>query len=84
MSGTIIELLLLYILELNNITKYSVGPKGKNKKVEEMEISEMLEVCTNENLIHNAPQKFIDGMKNFRNFVHPRKELREKLLKIDK
>lgn len=84
MSGTIIELLLLYILELNNITKYSVGPKGKNKKVEEMDISEMLEVCTNENLIHNAPQKFIDGMKNFRNFVHPGKELREKLLEIDK
>lgn len=84
MSGTIIELLLLYILELNNITKYSVGSKGKNKKVEEMDISEMLEVCTAEKLISNAPQKFIDGMKNFRNFVHPGKELREKLLEIDK
>lgn len=84
MSGTIIELLLLYILELNNITQYSVGTKPKNKKIEEMDITEMLEVSTAEKLIHNAPQKFIDGMKNFRNFVHPGKELREKLLEIDK
>lgn len=84
MSGTIIELLLLYILELNSISKYNVGPKSKNKKIEEMDISEMLEVCTSEKLIHNAPKKFIDGMKNFRNFVHPGKEIREKLLEIDK
>ena len=84
MSGTIIELLLLYILEFNNIVKYSVGANGRNKKVEEMDISEMLEVCTQEKLIHNAPQKFIDGMRNFRNFIHPGKELREKNLDIDK
>lgn len=84
MSGTIIELLLLYILELNSISKYNVGSKSKNKKIEEMDISEMLEVCTSEKLIHNAPKKFIDGMKNFRNFVHPGKEMREKLLEIDK
>ena len=84
MSGTIIELLLLYILELNSISKYNVGSKSKNKKIEEMNISEMLEVCTSEKLIHNAPKKFIDGMKNFRNFVHPGKEMREKLLEIDK
>ena len=84
MSGTIIELLLLYILEFNNIAKYNVGTKGRNKKVEEMDISEMLEVCTKEKLIHNAPQKFIDGMRNFRNFIHPGKELREKNLDIDK
>ena len=44
----------------------------------------MLEVCTKEKLIHNAPQKFIDGMRNFRNFIHPGKELREKNLDIDK
>ena len=84
MSGTIIELLLLYILEFNNIVKYSVGANGRNKIVEEMDISEMLEVCTQEKLIHNAPQKFIDGMRNFRNFIHPGKELREKNLDIDK
>ena len=84
MSGTIIELLLIYILQLNSISKYNVGSKGKNKKIEEMDISEMLEVCTSEKLIHNVPKKFIDGMKNFRNFVHPGKEIREKLLEIDK
>lgn len=84
MSGTIIELLLLYILELNSISKYNVGSKNKTKKIEEMDISEMLEVCTSEKLIHNAPKKFIDGMKNFRNFVHPGKEMREQLLEIDK
>ena len=49
-----------------------------------MDITEMLEVCTSEKLIPSAPQKFIDGVKNFRNFVHPGRELREKLLEIDK
>ena len=84
MSGTIIELILLYILEKNDINKYSLVNTKKSKKVEDMNITEMLEVCTLEKLINNAPQKFIDGVKNFRNFVHPGKELREKFLDIDK
>ena len=84
MSGTIIELLLLYTLELNSISSYKVGSKKYNKKIETMDITEMLEVCTSEKLIPSAPQKFIDGVKNFRNFVHPGRELREKLLEIDK
>lgn len=31
----------------------------------------MLEVYDKENLIQKTPQKSIDGMKNFRNFIHP-------------
>ena len=48
-----------------------------------MDMSQMLDVCTSENLIHNTPQKFIDGIKFFRNYVHPGKELRE-TFEIDK
>lgn len=84
MSGTIIELLLLYILDKQKIIKYKVGAKQKEKKVTEMDITEMLEVCDKEQLIKNAPKKFMDGMKQFRNFIHPGKELREKTLDIDK
>ena len=84
MSGTIIELLLLYILDKQKIIKYKVGTKQKEKKVTEMDITEMLEVCDKEQLIKNAPKKFMDGMKQFRNFIHPGKELREKTLDIDK
>lgn len=84
MSGTIIELLLLYILDKQKIIKYKVGTKQKEKKVTEMDITEMLEVCDKEQLITNAPKKFMDGMKQFRNFIHPGKELREKTLDIDK
>lgn len=84
MSGTIIELLLLYILDKQKVIKYKVGPKQKEKKVIEMDITEMLEVCDKEHLIQNTPKKFMDGMKQFRNFIHPGKELREKTLDIDK
>lgn len=83
LCGTLIELLLLYILDLNKIIKYRVGSKQEEKKAEEMNISEMLEVCTKEKLLHNTSQKIIDGVKNFRNFVHPGKELREKEIEID-
>ena len=84
MSGTIIELLLLYILDKQKIIKYKVGPKQKEKKVIEMDITEMIEVCDKEQLIQNTPKKFMDGMKQFRNFIHPGKELREKTFDIDK
>lgn len=84
MSGTIIELLLLYILDKQKVIEYKVGPKQKKKKVIEMDITEMLEICDKERLIQNTPQKFMDGMKQFRNFIHPGKELREKALDIDK
>ena len=84
MSGTIIELFLLYILDKQKVIKYKVGPKQKEKKVIEMDITEMLEVCDKEHLIQNTPKKFMDGMKHFRNFIHPGKELREKTLDIDK
>lgn len=73
MSGTIIELLLLYILDKQKVSKYKVGPKQKEKKVIEMDITEMLEVCDKEHLIQNTPKRFMDGMKQFRNFIHPGK-----------
>lgn len=84
MSGSLVELLLLFILDKNKIAKYNVGANKRMKKVIEMDISEMLEVCDKENLIQNTPKKFIDGIKTFRNFIHPGKELRENILKIDK
>lgn len=84
MSGTLVELLLLYTLDKKKIIKYKVGPKQKEKKITEMDITEMLEVCSKENLIQNTPQKFMDGVKHFRNFIHPGKELREKTLELDK
>lgn len=84
MSGTLAELLLLFIVDKKKIVKYKVGSKHKDKKVVEMDITEMLEVCDKEKLVQNAPKKFIDGLKNFRNFIHPGKELREKTLELDK
>lgn len=84
LSGTLMELLLLYVLGHNKIKTYKVGSKQDNKKIEEMNISEMLDVCEKEKILHSTPEKFIDGMKQFRNFIHPGKELREKVLEIDK
>lgn len=84
MGGSILELILLYVLEKNNIQKYKVGISKKSKKIDEMDITEMLEVIDLEKIITNAPQKIIDGTKHFRNFIHPGKELREKKLDIDK
>lgn len=84
LSGTIIELLLLFILDSKEIRKYKIGVKQKEKKVLEMDITEMLEVCDFEKLISNTPKKFIDGMKQFRNFIHPGREIRENNFKLDK
>ncbi|MDD3452682.1 MAG: tetratricopeptide repeat protein [Bacilli bacterium] len=84
MSGTLVELILLFILNKKKITTYNVGSKQKKRKIVDMDITEMLEVCDKENLIQKAPQKFMDGIKNFRNFIHPGKELREKTLELDK
>ncbi len=84
MSGTLVELLLLFILKKKKIVKYKVGSNQKEKKIVEMDITEMLEVCDKEKLVQNTPKKFIDGLKHFRNFIHPGKELREKTLELDK
>lgn len=82
MSGTIIELLLIFILNRHNIMEYKIN-SGRNKKINEMNMTEMLEVCNSEKLLHNTPSNFIDGMRQFRNFIHPGKELREEILKIN-
>lgn len=84
LSGSIIELLLLYLLKTKNITNYYLESKKKQKKTSEMDISELLEVCIQEQLLHKTPQSFVDGMKQFRNFIHPGKEIREKILEIDR
>lgn len=84
LSGTLIELLLIHILELNKITQYYVGQKPANKKVVEMDITEMLDVCIKENKLHNTPGKFIDGMKHFRNYIHPGKEIRDRKINLNK
>lgn len=84
MSGTLVELLLLFILNKKKIVKYKVGSKQRDKKITEMDITEMLEVCDKEKFVQNTPKKFMDGLKNFRNFIHPGKELREKNLELDK
>lgn len=84
MSGTLVELLLLFILNKKKIVKYKVGYKKRDKKITEMDITEMLEVCDKEKFVQNTPKKFMDGLKNFRDFIHPGKELRGKNLELDK
>ena len=65
MSGTLVELLLLFILNKKKIVKYKVGSKQRDKKITEMDITEMLEVCDKEKFVQNTPKKFMDGLKNF-------------------
>lgn len=84
LSGSIIELLLLYLLKIHGIMHYYLESKQKKKSISEMDISELLEVCMKENLLHKTSQNFVNGMKQFRNFIHPGKEIREKTLEIDK
>jgi len=83
LSGSIIELILLYILDINDITSYKVGLKKNNKKIMEMDITELLEVCNENKLLHPVPEKFIDGFKYFRNFIHPGKEIRDNYLELN-
>lgn len=69
LAGGIIETILIYIIEKNEPT---VG-----NKIYDLDLTQLLNNCQNNNYISSVPLNFINGLKKYRNFVHPGVEIRE-------
>lgn len=88
MSGSIIEALILNKILNSNISKHlpSLNSK-KNKSVLKMNLSELLFVANQNNIIEIQLYHFSQALREYRNFIHPAVEIRkgksEKTLKED-
>ncbi|MBE3141090.1 MAG: hypothetical protein IMZ53_10980 [Thermoplasmata archaeon] len=82
--GSILEGVLLYKIEENkaiaNKSKYA--PKDKNDKAHTFDkwtLEKIINVCYDCKWISKDAKSFSDGVKEYRNFVHPWKQLENKL-----
>lgn len=73
MCGSIIEAILYWSLTEQNIKKYEI--KNKSKKITEMGISDLLFVANQEKLIQSSTFHFCHGLKDYRNLVHPSRDI---------
>ena len=69
LAGGIIETILIYIIKKNDST---IG-----NKIYDLDLTQLLNKCQNNNYISSVPLNFINGLKKYRNFVHPGVEIRE-------
>lgn len=75
MCGSIIEALLLVSIKKAGIERYNVN--GKMKKVMDMVLNELLFVADENQLIHKRNYHLSQYVKDYRNAVHPAKEIRD-------
>lgn len=84
LSGSIIEAILLDRLLSVGVKKAQIqkGKKKVNKKLEELDLNELLDVAKNNNLIDDNLLHLSHGVRGFRNLIHPGVEQRKKSIKI--
>lgn len=84
LSGSIIEAILLDRLHNIGVRKTQIqkGTKSVNKKLEELDFNELLDVAKNNNLIDENLLHLSHGVRGFRNLIHPGVEQRKKSIKI--
>ena len=85
MCGSMIEALLLASIQKANINKYDVGetnPRNNSttniKKVTDMGLNELLYVADKERIIQKGNYHLSQYVRDYRNAVHPAKEIRGK------
>lgn len=83
MCGSIIEALLLNKIAKNGISEYDIselrkGNKAQQYPVMDMGLNEMLFVADKENFICKNNYHLSHYVRDYRNFVHPAKEMRTK------
>lgn len=69
LAGGIIETILIYIIKKNKTT---VG-----NEIYDLDLTQLLNKCQINNYISSIPLNFINGLKKYRNFIHPGAEIRE-------
>jgi tetratricopeptide (TPR) repeat protein len=84
LSGSIIEAILLDRLHSVGVKKTQIqkGTKSVNKKLEELDLNELLDAAKNNNLIDDNLLHLSHGVRGFRNLIHPGVEQRKKGIKI--
>lgn len=76
MCGSIIEAVLTDLLESKDIKKYQVGSKQTTKNLEDMDLIDLLEVCSQEKLIKDTTYHLSQVLRKYRNIIHPSNEIK--------
>ncbi|WP_127545656.1 MULTISPECIES: hypothetical protein [Paenibacillus] len=77
LSGSIIEAVLLDHISSKNITQYTME-NGRNKRVNQMDLNELLYVSNQENFIDIQLYYLSHAIRGFRNLIHPGVEQRKR------
>ncbi|MGA9364674.1 MAG: tetratricopeptide repeat protein [Bacteroidota bacterium] len=80
-SGSMIEALLLDRISSRKVTSYRMA-SGRNKKVAEMDLGELLEVAKKEKIIADQLYHLAHALRGFRNLIHPGVEYRKKAMPV--
>lgn len=79
--GSIIEAVLVYVIEEKGIKKYDIGTllrgKAKSKPVKEMDLNELLELGKQEKIIDIEEYHLSNYVRAYRNIIHPSCEVRK-------
>lgn len=80
LSGSIVELLLIYNLEKKSISmvEYSIGSKNVRRKLYDCSLNDLLSYCEERKILENVTVHLGNVSRLLRNFIHPGKELKEK------
>jgi hypothetical protein len=82
--GSILEGILLYKIKANmeqaNQSKVAPQKDGKPKEFSEWTLEKMIAVCHDCGWISKDVRSFSDGLKEYRNFVHPWKQFQNNTL----
>ncbi len=76
MCGSIIEAVLTDLLENKGIKKYQFGSKLTTKNLEDMDLIDLLEVCSQEKLIKDTTYHLSQVLRKYRNIIHPSNEIK--------
>lgn len=80
-SGSIIEALLLDKISSKKLTAYKMA-SGRNKKVAELDLNELLEVAKKQKIISDQLYHLAHALRGFRNLIHPGVEYRKKAMPV--
>lgn len=85
-SGSIIEAILLEETKKDNSKAESVYrnkfPKSNKKSLDEWVLHELIKVCNDLGILTDGEQDLLNIIKNYRNLIHPGKEIRDKDIEI--
>lgn len=80
MSGSLVELLLIYHLDKNKVTfvEYNINGKSVKRKLLDSTLFDLLNYCEEKNTLTNITVHLGNVSRLYRNFVHPGKEIKDK------